>query len=203
MTEDSLIQHLVERAQGGSREAFDILVEEFQPRLARQVRARLGAGVRSRLEPEDVLQETFTRAFQSISTFRWQGESALYAWFAGIAEHVIWTASQKKSPARLTLKGAPPAEAVSPSKHLRRKERFERLEDAIRDLSPDERTALTLSRFAGLKVGAIAARMGRSPKAVYKLLARAVLRLKESFGDTESLHLPHRALKAEEEDDAD
>jgi hypothetical protein len=34
------------------------------------------------------------------------------------------------------------------------------------------------------------------------LLSRALLELKEKFGDTESLHLPHRRLQLEGDEDA-
>ncbi len=36
--------------------------------------------------------------------------------------------------------------------------------------------------------------MNRTPEAVRKLLAHAILQLRRSFGDTESLGLPDRAL---------
>ena len=47
----------------------------------------------------------------------------------------------------------------------------------------------------GLKVREIAERMGRSESAVKNLLFKATKKLKESFGDTESLNLPDRSLE--------
>ena len=64
-------------------------------------------------------------------------------------------------------------------------------------LSPDHRKAIILSRIEGLKVREIATRMHRSTDAVKKLLARGLLQLKRSFGDTESFHLPDRAFNVE------
>ena len=43
----------------------------------------------------------------------------------------------------------------------------------------------------------VAARMNRSENAVRLLLARAAMKLRESFGDTESLHLPDRTFNTE------
>ena len=60
-----------------------------------------------------------------------------------------------------------------------------------------------MARVEGLKVKEIAVRMNRSEDAVHKLLARALLRLKESFGDTESLNLPNRFLPVEEDRDGE
>jgi len=45
-------------------------------------------------------------------------------------------------------------------------------------------------RIKGLKITEAAHRMGRTSSAVTHLLMRALKKLKESFGDTESLNLP-------------
>jgi hypothetical protein len=45
--------------------------------------------------------------------------------------------------------------------------------------------------------------MGKTQDAVKKLLARALLQMKESFGETESFHLPDRTFKSEREKDDD
>ena len=63
-------------------------------------------------------------------------------------------------------------------------------------LSPDHRKVIELARLEGLKIQDIARRMQRSPGAVKQLLSRALDQLKSRFGDTESLNLPGRALKA-------
>ena len=80
---------------------------------------------------------------------------------------------------------------------LRREERFERLQKALESLPPDYREAIRLSRIEGLKTVEIAERMGRSREAVKQLIFRALRRLRESFGDTESLHLPDRKFDTE------
>lgn len=130
-----------------------------------------------------------------------RGSGSFAAWLGGIAEHVIRHAAEKKSWGQLRLEIDVAGEDPTPSKNLRRGERFDRLERAIHDLDADQRTALRLARFEGLNVREIAAELGRSPKAVYKLLARAVLELKKNFWDTESLQLPHRTFAPEESRD--
>ena len=77
---------------------------------------------------------------------------------------------------------------------LRRQERFSRLREAIDSLSPEYREAVLLVRIKGLKVKEAAERMNRSPNAVMHLLLRALKKLKEALGDTESLHLPPESL---------
>jgi len=173
----------------------------YGERLLRQIRARMGRRVGSLMEVEDVYQETFSRALGAIGKFRWQGEESFYLWLAGIAEHLIRSASQKKSLDTIRLTRDLPASDTTPSRAARRDERFDRLERAINNLSPDQRTALKLARIDGLHIRKIAATMQRSEKAVYALLSRAIDRLQETFGDTDSLHLPDRAFQVKEEGD--
>jgi RNA polymerase sigma-70 factor (ECF subfamily) len=190
---------LIRRAQKGDRQAFEALVERFRSRLETQVRSRMSAGVRAKLEPEDVLNETLARAFESMARSTWTGEEAFYRWLAGIAEHLIRNAARKRGWRPLEVARDPAAPGPTPSSGLRREERFERLQKALDGLSPDHKRALVLARLEGLPVKEIAARMERSTGAVKKLLARALAELKRRFGDTESFHLPDRALETEED----
>jgi RNA polymerase sigma-70 factor (ECF subfamily) len=195
------IRELVEKARAGDRAAFDDLVRRFEERLRDQVRSRMGSRLRARTTPEDLVQDAFAVAFETIGKFTWRGEESFYRWLGSIAEHLIWSLSQKKAWGEISLTREIAGSGPSPSAHVRRDERFERLEKALESLSADHRRVVTLARLEGLKVKEIAARMGRSPAAVKKLLARALLRLRESFGDTESLHLPDRRLPSSGEAD--
>ncbi len=187
-------QILFDKAQAGDRDAFQELVGQFSQRLQNQIRVRMGPRVRGRLEVDDLHQETLLRAFESIGKVKWDGEERFYRWMSSIAEHLILNATQKRSFAELKLDDREVASDSSPSKPPRRFERFERLEQAFQHLSPDQRKALALSRLEGLKLKEVAKAMGRSPEAVRKLIARALLQLKANFGDTESLHLPDMRL---------
>lgn len=70
---------LVERARQGSRDAFDLLVTRHRDRLLRQLSPLL----RDSNEAEDVVQETFLKAFRSIRLFR--GDSTFFTWIYRIA----------------------------------------------------------------------------------------------------------------------
>ena len=198
MAAEESTRKLVERASSGDRSAFDDLVHRHRPRLSRRIESRMGEGVRTKLTADDVLQETLAVAFQSIGRFSWQGEGSFDSWLGEIAEHVIANAARKKAWNHLEIKRDVSGRDPTPSKNLRRNERFDRLQDALNRLGPDHRKALLLSRVDGLKVQEIAARMNRSPNAVYKLLARALLEMRQDFGDTESLSLPERTFESEE-----
>ncbi|MBN1420515.1 MAG: sigma-70 family RNA polymerase sigma factor [Planctomycetes bacterium] len=160
---------------------------------------RIGSYLRGRVDPEDVLQETYVRAWRSIAGFRGEDSSALLGWLKGIAEHaIIDLLGQNKRKDILYVEEFrdPSHHEPSPSKGLRREERFSRLQKALDSLSPEQREIITLVRIEGLKIKEAAGTMNRTPNAAMKLLTRALKKLKDTFGDTDSLHLPPRGLAA-------
>lgn len=173
----------------------------YRPRLGAVIYLRIGAVVGHQVEVEDVLQETCLRALQSLGRFEWKGNDPLFPWLRQIAEHVILeVASRQKRKGTIALDSAVAVEdnATTPSRTIRREERFDRLQAALRSLSPDHRQVILLAKVEGLPIKDIAVRLQRSPDAITNLLARALASLKGSFGDTESLHLPDRTLGGEE-----
>ncbi len=72
-------RNLVERAKSGDQSAFRAIMEKNSRRLYRVARAVM----RDDTEAEDVVQETYLRAFSNLATFR--GESSLTTWLTRIA----------------------------------------------------------------------------------------------------------------------
>lgn len=186
---------LLHKVQRGDRDAFDCLVSKFRERLTTLVRLRLGADLRRRVAVEDVLQEALLRAFQSTEKAKFDTERSFFGWLATITERTIVDLARRHA--------ARPASAldqelagrdVSPSRGLRREERFERLQRALDGLSAEHREVIILARLQGLPFKEIGQRMNRSHTAVASLLSRALTKLRSSFGDTESLRLPFRSL---------
>ena len=148
---------------------------------------------------DEILQETFTKAYESIKRLEWKGKDSFFRWLCGTAKHVLLNAADKirRYEPREDFHGVP-AKAVSPSKTLRREERLDRLQRSLDDLPADYRKVVQLARIEGLKIKEIAKRMNRSPDAIKHVLARALIQLRSNFGDTESLHLPDRGLQTGE-----
>ncbi len=188
---------LVRRAQEGHREAFDELAARFRGRLEAWVQTRLGPRLKAKVCSDDVLQETFLWAFRGIAKLRWRGEASFDHWLVSIAKHVIFKEAYRQGRPMLEIGRDIAAGGPSPSKAIRRGERFDRLEKALGDLSPEHRRVIELARLEGLPVQEIAIRMGRSPNATSQLLVRALRKLRENFGDTESLGLPDRSIEPE------
>jgi RNA polymerase sigma-70 factor, ECF subfamily len=67
-------RQLVTRAQHGDKQAFSLLVDKYQRKLARL----LSRFIRDPAEVEDVTQEAFIKAYRALPAFR--GDSAFYTW---------------------------------------------------------------------------------------------------------------------------
>lgn len=195
LMESQEVRNLVRKARQGDRDSFEQLVSAHERRLEAVIHSRMGAHLKAVYEVSDALQETLVRAFGAMDRFRWDGEDSFMRWLGGIAEHVILKlASRYEREQKLSIHREPSGSHVSPSRGLRREERFDRLERAVSGLSPDHREVILLARVEGLRIKEIAGRMNRSPEATKQLLSRALRALKKSFGNTESLHLPPRTL---------
>jgi RNA polymerase sigma-70 factor (ECF subfamily) len=186
------------KAKAGDRAAFDAVVAAERRRLEAFVRQRLGSRLRAATEVEDILQETCLRAYRALDRFEWRGPDSVFGWLGSIAEFFIRDLARAGGRNPLSgLRGDVPGSGASPSKALRRGERFERLKKALESLAEDHRAVIQLARLDGLSTTEIARRLGRSPGAVRHLLLRALEKLRGAFGDTESLHLPDRRLSDE------
>ncbi len=76
-------EELVQETLDGRREAFQLLVERHQSRVFGLVRHYLRSGA----EVEDLVQDTFLKAFSKLSTF--QSNSSFYTWLYRIAKNSV------------------------------------------------------------------------------------------------------------------
>ncbi len=195
MAQDHSTQSLLEKAQAGDRKAFDELAAQSRGRLSAIIRLRTGTALRRKVEVEDILQEALLRAYRSIQSAEFETEQSFFRWLSTVAERVIVDQARRHGCRPSTrLDHDVGGEEVSPSRGLRREERFARLQQALDKLSPDDREVIVLARLQSLPLSEIALRMNRSHAAVAQLLSRALRRLRTGFGDTESLNLPDRRL---------
>src|SRR5690554_5077449 len=94
MSEKQADADLVARVQQGDKRAFDLLMLKYQRKITRLLSRML----RDQSEIEDVMQETFIKAYRALPQFR--GESAFYTWLYRIAINTArnWMASQGRRP---------------------------------------------------------------------------------------------------------
>ena len=157
-------QQLVARVQKGDKRAFDLLVLKYQHKIF----AIIGRYVRDHAEVQDVAQEAFIKAYRALGNFR--GDSAFYTWLYRIAintakNHLV--ARNRRPPSSdVEVEDAEfyaGSEALkdidTPEHSLLRDELQEVVDQAIRDLPEDLRTAVTLREMEGLSYEDIAAIM--------------------------------------------
>jgi RNA polymerase sigma-70 factor (ECF subfamily) len=183
-------------AQGGDTNAFGRVAERYESRLRHFLEPRVGKRLRSRVGVEDMVQETFLRALGLIDRFEWRSEEAFWAWLCSLSRIVLEREVRRQNAKKRDRAREVPVEeedlqidGVSPSRILRRNDRFERLKRALAVLPPDYRRAVFLAQIRRLPTGEIARRLGRSPNATSMLLLRAYTKLRAALGETESLGL--------------
>ena len=152
---------LVQRARAGDRDAFRELVERYQRKIAALALGML----RSREDALDIVQETFTKAYQSLDRFK--GDAAFYTWVYRIAynlcvDHQRWVAKQPQLSLDTEEPGPTSSVAIpdrprpdQPFDRARDAEIARRVREAIRDLTPDHRAVILLRELEGLSYAEI------------------------------------------------
>ena len=152
---------LVERVQNGDKQAFNLLVQKYQYRVKNLV----SRFVRDSAEQEDIVQESFIKAYRAIARFR--GDSAFYTWLYRIAVNTsknYLVAAGRRPPTQdvdvdetIHSKGADRlVETNSPEEMLQNDELVAAVKKAI-DVLPDElKEAIQLRELDGLSYEDIA-----------------------------------------------
>ena len=168
---------LVQRAQKGDKTAFDLLVRKYQHRIA----AVVSRFVRDYAECQDVVQESFIKAYKSLPGFR--GESQFYTWMYRIAVNTAKNhlASQKRRPTgSVDLADAEHLEGGiymqdndTPEHELLREELAQVVSKALAQLPEEIRQAITLREMEGLSYEEIAEVMNSPVGTVRSRIFRA------------------------------
>ncbi len=168
-TESSLINN----ALRGNGDAFGELVRLHQDRLFTAMVHVVGCPA----EAEDVVQETFIRAYRKLDRFR--GQANFYTWLYRIAFNRFVDRRRTQRPTRSLdaemhqLEQRATSEEQSPSRPLELQEQNLRVRQALAKLSESDRAILILREFEecdyttiaemlGLKVGTVRSRLHRA-----------------------------------------
>jgi RNA polymerase sigma factor (sigma-70 family) len=172
-------RELVARARDGERDAFEQLVLLHADRLYRVVLRVSG----DREEAEEVVQETFLRAWRGLGRF--EGRSQFFTWLyrIGINEARRSHARRRARPQSAPLADAAaeiPDERHSPHERAQAHELRGALERAILALPLDQRMPLVLRDVEGLSTEQAAAVMDLGEAAFKSRLHRARLAVREA-----------------------
>jgi RNA polymerase sigma-70 factor, ECF subfamily len=197
---DSIITHeLVKLAVGGDRGAWDQLMTENRPRLRRMVALRMDPRLQGRIDPSDVIQESYIDAARRLPEYAKNPSLPLFLWLRSLAGQKLVDQHRRHLGARARDAGrevpfygnaCPDASTANiasqflsasstPSETAMRVEQNARLEEALNSLEPIDREILALRHFEQLSNGEVAEVLGLDKSAASKRYARALLRLKD------------------------
>ena len=175
----------------------DLLVR-YTNYLTLLARVQIGRRLQGKLDPSDIVQETFLQAHSHFANFRGSSEAEFTAWLrrilacvlSNVVQHFLGTRARDPRLER-EIEGALghssgelgkqlAASDTSPSEAASRREQAVLLADAIGMLPPDYREVILLRFAEGLPFAQVAERMGRTVNSVEKLWLRGIARLRQT-----------------------
>ena len=173
-------ESLVRRAQHRDQEAFAQLYEEHFDKIYRYVTLRIG----NETEAEDMTQQVFLNALQSISSFKWKG-IPFSAWLFRIAHNQVVDYLKSKKRTAVPLDESLASNDNNPQLIVEQKLDIEQVLAATKQLTEAQREVISL-RFAGeLPIAQVAKTMGKSQGAVKALQHSAIVALRKALRVTE------------------
>lgn len=174
---------LVEQSTRGDREAFRALVDRYQGKLFRLVSGL----VKSKEDTEDIVQESFVKAYLSLGSFR--KESTFYTWIYRIAHNMAIDYKRKIARRGNAIelseveRSLPVDERASPLEAVVRQEQGDGMQRALAKLSEEHKTVIILREVDGLSYEEIAKVLGISKGTVMSRLHYARKQLQELLKD--------------------
>ena len=176
--EDAADQDLLARWRRGDQRAATALVARHAPSLARYA-ASQGAGERA----EELVQDTFVRAFGALEGFR--GASSLRTWLFTILRRLVVDARRagRVERRRTALTGEEPATSFGALDVVVAGETAARIRHALASLTPTQREVFTLRVSEGLSYKEIAEVAGTTEGAARVHYHNAMRAVKEYVDD--------------------
>ena len=194
------VETLIARADAGDASALPELFEAFRPRLVRMVSLRLDASLHRRLDPADVVQESWLEVARRFPQRRGQAAIPFHVWLRLVAAQVLAQVHRRHLAAHMrdALREAPlpesrvsvsaasaaaafVASATTPTQAVQREELRARVHAALEELDEVDREIVALRHFEGLSNEEAAAELAIEPAAASKRFVRALVRLRPAL----------------------
>ena len=173
---------LVRQTLRGDQAAFERLVERYQGRLFALTRNY----TRNAVEIEDIVQDTFLKAFKRLDSF--DHRSSFYTWIYRIATNTILDVLKRRGRSPVQTVEDPelvgevaPVEMPAPSARLESEEVAVVTREVLDHLSDIFKSVLVMREFHGLAYQEIADTLGISIGTVESRLFRARARFKDKL----------------------
>jgi RNA polymerase sigma-70 factor, ECF subfamily len=193
---------LLRRAGGGDTAALGELLEGHRRRLRRMVRLRMDVRLQGRIDPSDVLQETFLEAAQRLAEYVRNPTMPFFLWLRFLTgqrllmlrRRHLGTEARDASREISLQQGAMPeassaclaarllGKITAPLQAAIRAEMKRRLQDALNSMDPLDREVLALRHFEQMDNSETAEALGITPSGASSRYLRALKRLKEVLG---------------------
>jgi len=174
-------ESLVRRAQKRDQEAFAQIYEEHFDKIYRYLALRIG----NETEAEDMTQQVFLNALQSISSFRWKGVP-FSAWLFRIAHNQAVDYFRKRKRTAVPLDESLASNDNTPQRLAEHKLDIEQLLSATKQLTEAQREVISLRFTSELSIAEVAKVMGKSQGAVKALQHSAIVALRRTLLVTEN-----------------
>lgn len=198
-SDSAAVEGLLERIQGGNRNAFAELFSIYRPRLWRMIAFRLHPLLQRRVDADDILQDAWLRSYDRFDHFVSDGLDSPFLWFRTVVHqtlvdlHRFHLGTRKRSAIReysinrgwsgdstcssLAFRLQQPQR--SPSSTVRRMEDAKQLDKALCGMNEIDREVLALRHFEELSNSETARVLNMSEQAASARYIRALARLKQ------------------------
>jgi RNA polymerase sigma-70 factor (ECF subfamily) len=183
----------VARVRSGETDAFRLLVERHTNAVYRLACRMTG----NAYDAEDVVQETFLRAFRRLDDF--EARSQFGSWLHRIAANCSYDLLRARAREQARRHPAAPGEdaepienslpspAPGPERLAAGGELRQRVRTAMERMSALERAAFTLRHLEGRTIAEIQATLGLDTSAAKQSIFRAVRKVRQVLGEPETL----------------
>jgi RNA polymerase sigma-70 factor (ECF subfamily) len=192
---------LVQAAAGGNNKAWERLMRDYRDRLRRIVAMRMDRRLQGRVDPSDVIQETYIEAARRLPEYVKAPPMPFFVWLRWLVgerlmeQHRRHLGAQARDASRdvSLYQGRFPEASTAdlaanllgdpsgPSRAVIRLEQALQLQSALESLDPIDREILVLRHFEQLSNGEAAEVLQLDKSASSKRYTRALVRLKDTL----------------------
>ena len=193
---------LLRRAGQGDAQALGQLLETHRKRLCRMARLRLDPRLQGRIDPSDVIQETYLEAAERLAEYLRDPKMPFFLWLRFLTgqklvvlrRHHLGTQSRDAARELSIYHGAMPeassaclaaqllGKRTAPLEAAIRAEMKLRLQEALNGMEPMDREVLALRHFEQFNNAETAQLLGISESGASSRYLRALKRLKDILG---------------------
>jgi len=188
---------LLKDARKGDEEAVRRLLVLYHPRLRARLLKQMDPLMRSKIEPEDILQHVYLEVFRAIGTFNYQGKDSFLRWMFTILDRKlideyralranrrdvrreVAAPAQGPQTTYVDLMARVMSEGASPSQAVRKDEALGALGACLASLPEHYRDVLQMRFIEGRPVADVAKTLKRSIGSIHMICHRALKQLRE------------------------